>query len=552
MKRTNGIILILALLMVGTLGAWAQTSGSLKCNGCTLTYSFSGGNITGEGDSNPGIQRTYTCEIKPGTTIRFSCEGKGRTDKTGKPITCLFKIKATTSKRSISDGQSLHYEQIRKEQLSYSYTVPKNAGLIRVEAHYDNGSRKSCSVWIDFYVVDDPSGRDNSEPVRPPRVGVLTEDRNPCNCNLFKGIEEETSPMYRDCGVRFKDITGDVSIKPCDEDDDAFESAEFDTIIHYCDEIKTDIDSEAVLGLTDRTSFTIGPKCRLVMPPYEGEVSNIKMIAGVIWINMKKMIFEGGEMRLDCTQAVAGIKGTIVAAEETGSETRFWLFAGKVEVTSKKTKKKVMLQAGQMTTTGKDGKIVVKKFNIEQAAKKFKIPMSEIRNHYSNTNTGTGTTATANRYEVERAVVKYRVTQNGQTGEQTKTFDNFGQLERRHLKLSNQQTTQITRSNTTYTLDPKTKTAKEQTDAETNFLNFSTPKMKKLNLQKKGTATVLGRECTVYANNDSRYYVWKGIVLKRLVKTKNGTVTTEAVSIEQPTTVDPNLFKMPSGYTIKN
>jgi hypothetical protein len=205
-----------------------------------------------------------------------------------------------------------------------------------------------------------------------------------------------------------------------------------------------------------------------------------------------------------------------------------------------------MLQAGQMTTTGKDGKIVVKKFNIEQGAKKFGIPMSEIRNHYSTT--GTGTTATANRYEVERAVVKYRVTQNGQTGEQTKTFDNFGQLERRHLKLSNQQTTQITCNNTTYTLDPKTKTAKEQTDAETNFLNFSTPKMKKLNLQKKGTATVLGRECTVYANNDSRYYVWKGIVLKRLVKTKNGTVTTEAVSIEQPTTVDPNLFKLPAGY----
>jgi hypothetical protein len=351
--------------------------------------------------------------------------------------------------------------------------------------------------------------------------------------------------MYRDCGVRFKDITGDVSIKPCDEDDDAFESAEFDTIIHYCDMIKTGIDSEAVLGLTDRTSFTIGPKSRLAMPPYEGEVSYLKMMMGVIWINMKKT-FTTGEMRLDGTQAVAGIKGTIVAMEETGSETRFWLLTGKVDVTSKKTGKKVSLKAGQMTTTGKDGKIVVKKFNIEQGAKKFGIPMSEIRNHYSTT--GTGTTATANRYEVERAVVKYRVTQNGQTGEQTKTFDNFGQLERRHLKLSNQQTTQITCNNTTYTLDPKTKTAKEQTDAETNFLNFSTPKMKKLNLQKKGTATVLGRECTVYANNDSRYYVWKGIVLKRLVKTKNGTVTTEAVSIEQPTTVDPNLFKLPAGY----
>ena len=543
MKRLlNKLTMTLALLTVGTLGAWAQTTGHLACNGATLHYSFSGGDVTAESDAHPGMQRTYNCEVRPGTTIYFECKGNGRTNKNGGPQKCSFKIEGTTSKTRLSEGQQLVNEKVQDEHVKYSYTIPNNAGLVRIDATYDSGTRIPCSVFIYFHVV--------GEPVRPPRVSVLTEDHNPCNCNLFKGIEEETSPMYRDCGVRFKDITGDVSIKPCDEDDDAFESAEFDTIIHYCDEIKTDIDSEAVLGLTDRTSFTIGPKCRLVMPPYEGEVSNIKMIAGVIWINMKRMIFNGGEMRLDGTQAVAGIKGTIVAAEETGSESRFWLFAGKVEVTSKKTKKKVMLQAGQMTTTGKDGKIIVKKFNIEQAAKKFKIPMSEIRNHYSNTNTGT--IATANRYEVERAVVKYRVTQNGQTGEQTKTFDNFGQLERRHLKLSNQQTTQITCNNTTYTLDPKTKTAKEQTDAETNFLNFSTPKMKKLNLQKKGTATVLGRECTVYANNDSRYYVWKGIVLKRLVKTKNGTVTTEAVSIEQPTTVDPNLFKLPAGYRKTN
>ena len=546
MKRINSIILTLALLMVGTLGAWAQTTGRLACNGATLHYSFSGGDVTAESDTHPGMQRTYNCEVRPGTTIHFECKGNGRTNKNGGPQKCSFKIEGTTSKTRLSEGQRLVNEKVQDEHVKYSYTIPNNAGLVRIDAVYESGTRIPCAVYIYFHVVDDPS--DNSEPVRPPRVSVLTEDHNPCNCNIFKGIEEETSPMYRDCGVRFKDITGDVSIKPCDEDDDAFESAEFDTIIHYCDMIRTGIDSEAVLGLTDRTSFTIGPKSRLAMPPYEGEVSDLMMMMGVIWINMKKT-FTTGEMRLDGTNAIAGIKGTIVAAEETGSETRFWLFAGKVEVTSKKTKKKVMLQAGQMTTTGKDGKIVVKKFNIEQAAKKFKIPMSEIRNHYSNTNTGTA--ATANRYEVERAVVKYRVTQNGQTGEQTKTFDNFGQLERRHLELSNQQTTQITRSNTTYTLDPKTKTAKGQADAETNFLNFSTPKMKKLHLQKKGTATVLGRECTVYTNNDSRYYVWKGIVLKRLVKTKNGTVTTEAVSIEQPTTVDPNFFKLPSGYTLK-
>ena len=542
MKRLQNILtMTLALMMAGTLGTWAQTNGHLACNGATLHYSFSGGNVTAESDAHPGMQRTYNCEVRPGTTIYFECKGNGRTNKNGGPQKCSFKIEGTTSKTRLSEGQQLVNKKVQDEHVKYSYTIPNNAGLVRIDATYDSGTRIPCSVFIYFHVVGEPVPQPNSYP---------EVDFSACNCNTYKGTEEELSPMYRDCGVRFNDITGDVSVRPCDEDDDAFESAEFDTILHYCDLIKTEKDSEAVLSLTDKTSFTIKEKTRVLLPPYEGEVSNIKMIAGVIWINMKRMIFNGGEMRLDGTQAVAGIRGTIVTMEETGSETRFWLLTGKVDVTSKKTGKKVSLKAGQMTTTGKDGKIVVKKFNIEQGAKKFGIPMSEIRNHYSTT--GTGTTATANRYEVERAVVKYRVTQNGQTGEQTKTFDNFGQLERRHLKLSNQQTTQITCNNTTYTLDPKTKTAKEQTDAETNFLNFSTPKMKKLNLQKKGTATVLGRECTVYANNDSRYYVWKGIVLKRLVKTKNGTVTTEAVSIEQPTTVDPNLFKLPAGYRKTN
>ena len=539
MKRLLNILtMTLALLTVRTLGAWAQTNGHLACNGATLHYSFSGGNVTAESDAHPGIQRTYNCEVRPGTTIHFECKGNGRTNKNGGPQKCSFKIEGTTSKTRLSEGQQLVNKKVQDEHVKYSYTIPNNAGLVRIDATYESGTRIPCSIYIYFHVVGEPA----PQPETPNNYEL-------CNCNTYKGTEEELSPMYRDCGVRFKDLTGDVSYRPCDEDDDAYENAEFGTILHYCDQIKTEIDSEAVLGLTDKTSYTIKEKTILLLPPYEGEVNFLKLILGVMWINLNKIVTTG-ELRLDGTQAVCGIRGTIVAMEETGSETRFWLFAGKVDVTSKKTKKKVMLQAGQMTTTGKDGKIVVKKFNIEQGAKKFGIPMSEIRNHYSTT--GTGTAATANRYEVERAVVKYRVTQNGQTGEQTKTFDNFGQLERRHLKLSNQQTTQITRNNTTYTLDPKTKTAKEQTDAETNFLNLSTPKMKKFNLQKKGTATVLGRECTVYANNDSRYYVWKGIVLKRLVKTKNGTVTTEAVSIEQPTTVDPNLFKLPAGYRKTN
>lgn len=48
------------------------------------------------------------------------------------------------------------------------------------------------------------------------------------------------------------------------------------------------------------------------------------------------------------------------------------------------------------------------------------------------------------------------------------------------------------------------------------------------------------------------YYVWKGLVIKKVQKEKNGTITVhEVTSIEQPASIDPTMFKLPSGYTVK-
>ena len=93
MKRANGIILTLALLMVGTLGAWAQditgtigndpsslitTSGMVSADKCKLTYKFTSGKITNKKEVRPGRQWKYECVVKPGQTISFSCDGTGR------------------------------------------------------------------------------------------------------------------------------------------------------------------------------------------------------------------------------------------------------------------------------------------------------------------------------------------------------------------------------------------------------------------------------------------------------------------------------------------
>ena len=64
---------------------------------------------------------------------------------------------------------------------------------------------------------------------------------------------------------------------------------------------------------------------------------------------------------------------------------------------------------------------------------------------------------------------------------------------------------------------------------------------------KKGTATLLGKTCTIYSNSDSRYHVWKGMPLKGSDIYRSY----EATSYTELNEVDPNLFKIPSGYTLK-
>ena len=262
-------------------------------------------------------------------------------------------------------------------------------------------------------------------------------------------------------------------------------------------------------------------------------------------------------------------KGTIYILQKDDNSTKAYLLQGSMEVNNRKDNKKVTLKPGQVATGTKNGQMKVQTFDVKAMAKKYGISTSELQgvpsstttnpaspttpttpttpNHHNNTNT-----AEVRRYDVERAIVKYKVTKGTEEGVMAKCFDNYGQLERRELKMGNQTTLQLTQGNNSYSLDTQAKTYTQVTNAELNFLNMNDPLMRKLKLQKKGTAKVLNRECTIYANSDTEFYVWKGIVLKKVAHTKKGITTTEATSVELPTSVDSKYFNMPSGYTIKN
>ena len=234
--------------------------------------------------------------------------------------------------------------------------------------------------------------------------------------------------------------------------------------------------------------------------------------------------------------------GTVFVLEADANTSRVYLLSGSMNVASKKSQKKATLKPGQASTISSDGKIKIQKFDVNAAARKYGITSDELQ--------GVSATTTK-RYGVERALVKYKVTRGNEEGVMAKLFDAYGHMERRELKMNTQKTVQVTQGTTSYTLNTEKKTAQGVKNAELNFMDFTTPIMKKLDLKKKGTGKVLEHDCDIYANSTTEYYVWQGIVLKKVERKGNTVTTTEATSIEQPATVDASLFKVPSGYTLK-
>lgn len=218
-------------------------------------------------------------------------------------------------------------------------------------------------------------------------------------------IVEETAPQpwsteerhcnQTDSHIRFNDFWGEVKKRCNFLEDDSYEFVDIETVIYEDDRIKTEEESGAILGLEDMSIFVIKPESILIIHTEEDKRTKLEVLVGNVIANVKKMI-EGRSVVFEMAQCVAGIKGTIVAFEETGKESRVWLLAGSVEVKSKKTGKVTTLKPGQRSVTGTNGVVQVKSFNIEEGARKFGISMDDIRNHYSNSNAPTAVAQTGN------------------------------------------------------------------------------------------------------------------------------------------------------------
>ena len=585
MKRAVRFIVILALLIVGTLGAWAQhveSGTAMKGNGLVkLNFSFSGGEIKKKEVRDN--KYCYECDVYEGAEITISAN-LAAAPKGIEEVRLFHRFLHTY------DTENIIKEA--KGSIKYQYKVTSSdSGGLETDVTV-MGTNTLYYLHIKWNVIKKPNTPTSPTTTTPP---TRWEPPSYSNCD------------HPDSHCRFEELWGEVSFRCNDQYDDSYESAEYQTVIKQEDRIQTKEESGAKVWVPDWDTYVnLKEETTVVIRVEEQRIPTvIELVVGAVWGNLKKAA-SGGSIELEMHHCIAGggeynltegewkiakkyrihpstfgsidhqlmdephaIPASYVldpyntptfnnigytaddddivfACEIKNGAGTAYVFKGEMTLRNKDDKT-YKLKAGQAGTLARDGKITVKKFDANKIAKKFGITDAQLQGE-------TATTATTTRrYELERAVVKYRVTRGSQQGIMGKCFDNYGSMERRELRMGDQTSIALTQGGNSYTLNKKTKTAKRTQNADLNFLDMNNALMKKLNLVKKGTATVVGKKCDHYVGRNVEYYVWMGLVMKKVQKNSDGTTTThEVTSIEEPTSVDPKIFKMPDGYTVSN
>jgi hypothetical protein len=130
--------------------------------------------------------------------------------------------------------------------------------------------------------------------------------------------------------------------------------------------IRTGENSSAILSFGDASTFTLKPESEIVLSSGVRETGLkviLKMTAGNLWANIKKMA-KDGSLEVEMSQAVAGIKGTTFIVEETGSSSTLKVIEGTVTFTSNVDGKSETVNTGQQVTGTPAGLSPVSAFDV--------------------------------------------------------------------------------------------------------------------------------------------------------------------------------------------
>jgi hypothetical protein len=270
---------------------------------------------------------------------------------------------------TILDKAAFRPTTLEMESLEARFTapelkdLPKSAGnRINIIVTTRAGQVSYIYEWVAEELEEkEPTEEDGEDPQESDGEGQVDGTVEPT-----KSGRTRTTPTLPagcvDTGTRFSDLSGKVDVAPFYDPED-FDTAGIDMVICVGDRIRTGRKSSAILSMGDLSTYVMKPETTIILDAPLQHDSKIKVVAGNIWINIKKTL-KDGSMEVIMNEAVLGIKGTTLIAEETGSESRLKVIEGAVAFKSLADGESLDVSAGETIAGTGEGLGEVEVFDI--------------------------------------------------------------------------------------------------------------------------------------------------------------------------------------------
>ena len=355
-------------------------------DGHTMKYSITGPTIKlkqkavslDNPTGKPGYRQEIEGYVKEGQTINVELEKISGSDTPE-----VFIVFDYTKKSAAPSFGAQMVKREKVDRLSKSYRVPSDAWSVDITIHYQIPHKASdTDIDIEVRLYTDES--------------VLSSKSS--SSSSFSSSSSSSTPSFKmddvspdeNCPICKKGYSGftPLSIRPsgnstisriCKSTTKNSQKGGLmlrDAVYYY--DYLTTYDREWLVLYYDDSfdnTLTVTPQSTVHCEPLaNGNARWFVHKGALVGQHLKKV----GNVRpeLQLTNCAAYPKGTVYVAEDDGKNSRVYLLEGAMEVTSHKTKQKVNLQPGQMTTVTTNGQQNVQTFDVAAIKKKYEISAS--------------------------------------------------------------------------------------------------------------------------------------------------------------------------------
>lgn len=349
------------------------------CEGHTMKYSIAGGTVLKKEKANiihdewghDNYHQQLKGIVKPGANVSAELskvKGEG-TPRLGIVFDYL-------KKGQLPNMMGILYNTEQKTSTSKSFRVPSDAEYIEIFIHYQvphKGADSDINIHVKLYVGDRMADYEYSSSTPSTPVNTNT----PGNFKWNDIAPDENCPVCKKpySGYDVLHVNGSVGQR-CKDGHGNFASMSALDPYYFYDYIITKSDGEVTLFYGDQeNTVTVKPNSTVICAPLANGNSRWYVHKGSIVGQHLKHV---NKVRptIELSNCSAYPKGTIYVAEDDGKTSRVYLLTGSMEVTSKKTSKKVTLKPGQASTVSTNGQQKIQAFDVKKLAKKYGISTS--------------------------------------------------------------------------------------------------------------------------------------------------------------------------------